>query len=512
MKLAIIIGVSAYDHQSTLLACKNDAEAIYRLIKESNNYSDICFLADSPRGRPAKDAIRDFIEKHKGSRPDELFFFFSGHGARIDGDFFYVFSDFKEDRRETTGLRNSELDGLLRNLSPKLTVKIVDACNAGGRYIKADEDLGQIVDKSAKLNELSKLYFMHSSGEDEVSWAGSKFSWFTESILGALVDATGTVRFRDIASAVADDMIARGQQPVFVSQADLTEIFLQMTPGLTALVQDLLGRGAPAVPQAGAPATSGKVEGTVVVAPEPITLAKLAEISAKDTYCTEEEAALRLASLEAFTKSEMWPKDLTDAFSIVVQRVTSKEIPNPAAIGRWISSSKIDSLFATLNYDSQKYTVEEYKELPRKPSSSAVDSILGGAWRNLFTNKSEKEYKLEKVEKVRDIISGFRYSVASVFEPTIVRFSPKFPSLENYAFCVCCLFSRRTLSIIYSMEHLRLTDWDSVVEPRAPEWKPLSIPLKDESRIKKGIAEIIAQVSEYVISDATSRLNKAPGT
>ncbi|MCL1478042.1 MAG: caspase family protein [Marinobacter sp.] len=99
---------------------------------------DAVYLNKSPRAYEAKKQISDFVEKHKNTDIEELIFYFSGHGSRSEEDFFYVMSDFKESKKESTGLRNTELDGLIRTLKPKLTVKIIDACFSGTQYIKSD--------------------------------------------------------------------------------------------------------------------------------------------------------------------------------------------------------------------------------------------------------------------------------------------------------------------------------------------------------------------------------------
>jgi uncharacterized caspase-like protein len=178
LKLAIVGGISDYTIQPKLAACKNDAATLRSFLSDTKAYSDICFLEPATTGMSAKKSISDFIEKHRGNPVKELLFYFSGHGDRADDDFFYALSDYKTDRREVTGLRNTELDALIRNLSPELTVKIVDACYSGSTYIKAEDDLAPIVQKSAKENKLNKLYFLHSSAADQTSIAGPQFSWF----------------------------------------------------------------------------------------------------------------------------------------------------------------------------------------------------------------------------------------------------------------------------------------------------------------------------------------------
>jgi hypothetical protein len=178
-KLAIIIGVSEYLYCNSLTACENDAGIIYGIFQSLNKFDEICLISESPKALEAKKKLTEFINKYKGSEVSELVFYYTGHGARYDDDFFYVFSDFKEQKKETTGLRNTELDGFFRNLSPELTVKIIDACYSGSSYVKSDEDIEPLLEKSAKENNLKKIYFLHSSSSVETSLASSLYSYFT---------------------------------------------------------------------------------------------------------------------------------------------------------------------------------------------------------------------------------------------------------------------------------------------------------------------------------------------
>ncbi|ELV8728819.1 caspase family protein, partial [Vibrio fluvialis] len=226
MNLAILIGVSQYENCSDLSACGNDVEIMSNIITQLDKYDDVCVISNSPKAYEAKQKITAFINKHKDSKVDELVFYYTGHGARFDDDFFYIFSDFSEGRREVSGLRNSELDGLIRNLEPELTIKVVDACFAGGNYVKSEADIKPILEKSAKENELNKLYFLHSSNSEETSLATSEYSLFSNSFFKSLTQNEGDIRYRDFMAYVADDMAVNGYpKPTFVVQAENTEIF-----------------------------------------------------------------------------------------------------------------------------------------------------------------------------------------------------------------------------------------------------------------------------------------------
>lgn len=513
LKLAIIGGISEYTAQTKLDACRNDAATLRSFLAETKAYSDICFLDPAATGMSAKKSIADFIEKHRGNPVKELLFYFSGHGDRAEDDFFYALSDYKSDRRETTGLRNTELDTLIRNLSPELTVKIVDACYSGSSYIKSEDDLAPVVRKSAKDNQLNKLYFLHSSAADQTSIAGPQFSWFTEAIFIALADQTGAVRYRDLIAAVADEMSRKGgPRPTFVMQADNLETFVHMDASLAQFLNNALGLAMPPTTASGKDGSddvsiaTGADAQSVAVVPPPPTLAQIAEMKAAETYCTREEAETNIGLLSRVAAEECWPKTITDSFELAVSQAEADEVPNNSAIGRWIGNVADDPVFAIPTYVLQTYKVEEYREIPKKPTSK-----LGtlGTFQSLQRLWGEdKEYKLESVEKTRQVLSGFEFNVPAVFKPHSLRFTPKYSSLEHYSAWIVCLFSRRQVTCLYSIEHLPYKSWESTHPPRAAKWKQLSAPLKESGKIETLGKSIIAEIVEFIETDARQRLAK----
>ena len=511
MKLAIIGGISDYSTQPKLDACKNDAETLRAFIADTKAYSDICFLEAATTGIDAKKSISDFIEKHRGNPIKELLFYFSGHGDRSEDDFFYALSDYKTERREVTGLRNSELDSLIRNLSPELTVKIVDACFSGSTYIKAEDDLAPVLQKSAKDNQLNKLYFLHSSAADQTSLAGPKFSWFTESIFIALAGRTGAVRYRDLIAAVADEMNRKkGPRPTFVMQADSLETFVHMDSTLANFLNKALG-----LPEI-SDATNGKepggaTEDTIDAEPLQIaptstpTLAEIAALKATDTYCTRAEAEANIALFSEMVSLNRWPTQVTDLFEITVTQNDPDEVPNNLAIARWIEKTLEDPVFAVPTFVLQPYKVEEYKEVPKKPGGK--NGILGDFWTRSLLG-TDKEYKLETVEKTKQVLSGFEYNVPSIFNPHSFQFNPKYSSLEHYSAWIVCLFSRRQITCLYSVEHLPYKAWESTYPPRAAKWKQIAAPLKDHRKINGLAQSIINEIVEFIEGDARQRLAK----
>lgn len=511
MKLAIVCGISEYQFQSKLDACKNDSETLKNFLTATGAYTDICHLESSTTGLVAKKIISEFIQKHRGGAIEELLFYFSGHGDRTEDDFFYAFSDFKSDRRETSGLRNTELDSLIRNLAPALTVKIVDACYSGSTYIKSEDDISPVIQKSATDNQIKKLYFLHSSAADQTSLAGPQFSLFTYALFQFLVTQSGPVRYRDIIAAVADEISrSGGPRPTFVVQADSLEVFVQMEHSLSELLRASLGISLPSMPSPGSKDSEEVLESELKIdtharSSEKMSLAKLAAIKASETYCTREEAEESIQLMTALLNIETWPQQIIDAYEIQSRTLEHNDVPNKVAIAKWIISLKDDSVFAAPLYETQTYKVEEYREVPTKPDRTEIYGIGSiPSMRRLLG--ADKDYKLETVEKKKQVISGFKYTVDSKFEPHLLHFVPKLSSLEQYAACIVCLFSRRMLTCLYSIEHLPYKGWNVASPATAPQWKQQSAALKNPEKIKDLIKAVVAEVSDFIESDARQRL------
>ncbi|MCA8067639.1 caspase family protein [Burkholderia sp. AU38729] len=503
MNLAIVIGVSDYQFQQKLDACKNDALIVNAVLDKLGKYDDICFLGESPAGSVAKSVISDFVKKYKSQEIDEVFFYFTGHGARFDGDFFYALSDFKSEKKESGGLRNTELDGLLRNLNPALTVKIVDACYSGSNYIKSEDDIKPVLEKSARDNELKKIYFFHSSSDTETSLAGPKFSLFTESFLMSLTHSVGSLRYRDIMASVADDLdLKKGPRPTFVLQADNTETFGVVNEDLLIFTKDALGLNLNQnIPDAPEDEKNDSTESDIV---------KLAQEKSATVFCTREEAERNLAELNILRDEAVWGSEICSLFKLDFSDPDRTYIPNRSAIARWLLANEGDSFFASLRYEQRKYTVEEYKEIPAKPrkigglhgSAALLNSALS------LLGREEKEYRLETVDKIRDVLTDFDYSVDPIFNPLSISFIPKLSAVEQYSMHALCFFSRRSLVLFYSIEHLNYISWGHASTGIAQDWKNIKISLKSIDEIRRACKIIISEATDFVLSDVKSRLAK----
>ncbi|WP_312751060.1 caspase family protein [Psychrobacter sanguinis] len=498
MRLAIVIGISEYDNSNNLAACKNDAILINDILKKLNKFDDICTIIGRCEAKSAKNKISSFITKFKNEEVIEVVFYFSGHGARYenDEDYFYVFSDFNSERKETTGLRNSELDGFLRNLNPELTVKIVDSCYSGTNYIKSGPSLKPFFEKSAKQNNLNKLYFLHSSNSKQVSYAGDVYSYFTYSLCKSLTIDTGSIRYRDIMSYVADDLTSQSIQPTFVTQADYIEEFGVIDDDLITYINEKLEVIDTTVLNSDINDNKSKDN----------DLVELVNTKSTNEYCNYQEAESNINAIKKLIEEEKWRSEIEKLFQIEIELIEdSSQIPNSKSIGNWLEENSKHSFFAEPSYMTEKYIVEEYIKVPKKPKSASSNYLSAiNSLSILFGD--EDDYRLEKVEKEKQVVYGFNYTAKSPFRGISIKFNPEMQALDTYHTTIVILFSRKSLAIFTSNEILPYIDWDKIAKPKCYDWSVEVIPLKNLEEINAHTHEIISTVISFIKNDIFTRL------
>ena len=120
---------------------------------------DILYLTESTSttSKSVKSKLTNFVQKYTSEEIEEVIFYFTGHGSFEEDQFYYVLSDYEESKKRQTCLSNDELDNLLRSLSANLTIKIVDACQSGIRYVKDPDIFRKYLQESEK--NFDKCYF-----------------------------------------------------------------------------------------------------------------------------------------------------------------------------------------------------------------------------------------------------------------------------------------------------------------------------------------------------------------
>jgi len=477
-KIAILVGVSRYDHENALPPCENDLRMVTDIIKSTNKYDDYIVIGKSPKGSDAKSEIASFIRKYQNQEIEEVFFYYTGHGTRDLGDFFFVFSDYVKNKIEQTSLRNSELDSMLKSLLPKLAVKVVDACQAGIEYIKSGEDLKDIFDKSATSN-FKNIYFFFSCTSSEISRAVKDYSLFTKSFADAILSCSGkTVRYRDLMSFISDDKAVTSlQTPLFVVQALNTEIFCDVTDDL---IKAIKGSDEQA---------DGVNEGTQKNA-QPFENRLIETIKNKAIdYCSEQEAQLSLAGMFDIIHTFDFIEFLKQLYEVNTEiKKDYSGITGIKSIGSWLAEEK-ESYFAKVLYEEEEYEAKE-----RVAIDDYFSRIAG----------IPMKYEYKTVIKYRNVVSGIELTAPASCCALEIHFVPKEQILSWYRAFIVFVFSKSKLAIFYKYEKEKEISWNQRETLNGQQWKSIHCNLKNTKEVKDASLSIMNKISEGIISELSS--------
>jgi hypothetical protein len=111
--------------------------AIEQLLRATEKYQEITII-ENEEADGLKSKLRAAIDKVQS--PDELLFYFTGHGHIHQDEFFLCATNFDPKRPNDTGLSTTELHTLLKLTDASLVVKVIDACYSGTLLVKADSE------------------------------------------------------------------------------------------------------------------------------------------------------------------------------------------------------------------------------------------------------------------------------------------------------------------------------------------------------------------------------------
>lgn len=480
MKVAILIGVSEYDTQKQLLGCKNDVYIMENIIDYSSTFEDKLVISDNTTSTNVKQQVSEFIEKYRVSEEniDEIFFYFSGHGLYENEEFYYILSDFDYSKLNRTTYKNSEIDGLLKSLNPQLTVKVIDACESGVRYVKDinDAEVKKILEKS-KAN-FNNCYFMFSSQFNEASYAKS-LSYFTESFIRSIIEhESDAIRYRDIIDFITDDFSFKSiqQTPYYVIQATNTELFANINYQARYEIGNLV---------------SEIVSNPKKEEKRNETLTLVEKIIADSQYYCENFDEVRSVFLNIKEKVEQvnLRGELSQLYDLspVFKNESYYGLPNINTIAEVLEDSK-DELFINIEYTNEEYDVP-------------VNNYLSSFHRALGT-KSEVRYKNE----YREVIDYFEISEEEMpYTQVYIDCIPKYSNLSKYNCSLIFAFSKKNLYIFYSFNRYVEVTWQEY-ELGNVKWRTISnLLLKDEDSIISTINSIIEEFCSYILEDLTTQ-------
>ena len=452
---------------------------MYELIKNLNKFEDILLINKNESTKTTKDKIIKFLEKYNEQDSiEDFFFYFTGHGQCDEDEFYYLLSDFSFSELKQTSLENSELDNWIRNLNPKTTIKVVDACYSGMPYIK-----GLNLVKYPTCKQFNNCYFMYSSQSNQTS-AQSDISFFTASFLKCILNSkNGNLRYKEIIDYISDDFKKNKYQiPYFVCQGKYTEVFGNITTELKSNLSNqfnLILKN---------PQDSKELDSTSENKP---ILLDLIKRDAKK-YCSEDEMMDNLLNIkklfEEYTINNAEIKDIFEyEYKILSDYPDDIDL---APIGNWINDNNN-------NFFSQPtYKKESYKETIKVKKTDPY-SILSSLGRNLYEDK--------EVTKYRNVITGFELTQDVPYNCVKISYIPKYENLKYYSTFILFTFSKTDIVFFTYTSDYKELNWQKRIFNNDNNWKPSTMSAKGFNNIQTFINKVFKSIEDMITTELKTK-------
>ena len=472
MNIAIVIGVSEYlDTQNNLPGCQKDAELIYNILNKTSKYSEILYLNEKQPSAKVKERITEFISNNTKNKIDELVFYYTGHGEFNNDEFYFLLSDYAQEKRKQTSLQNEEVDNLVKTLKPELVVKIIDACQSGKAYIKEANAISKYFQKTQ--DRFNKCYFLNSSLKDQSSFQSNDISDFTLSFVKSIKDhKTNEIRYKDIIDFISDEFENNANQtPFFVIQADYTEKFCSINESLKEYLEKIDFN----------PASVQKSQ-----ANELSLLDKIKKQS--DGYLSKDQVIQILNDIRLEVDKYVCSEKIKDMYSLAITFSENYDmIIEKSTIGKWLDDNPHE-YFAKSKWARAKK--DQYNRF------SPYHLVSGGG----LLNPLEDMY-----ETVRD---GFDLEVEVPYKSIIFDLNSKYPNIDSYTGRVVYVISKRQIRFFYFITNYVIKNWDERQINKKIEWSSSEHPISDKPSVLQGLRKIYDLLEGRVIKELEDKFNK----
>ncbi|WP_203428290.1 caspase family protein [Rhizobium sp. BG4] len=470
---AILVGNATYASENDLPCGRNDVMAMRELLAATGRFEKIidCFDFDADSMREAVRAALPAEEKQ-----DEVFFYFSGHGSQLDGNFYYCGTKFDSRRPNDTGMSHAELHGLFRSASPTTLVVVIDACYSGMPLIKKDLPPPPLVSEGFK-----NVFQFASSMYDQPSMGGETLSDYTQAFIEASIKKTdGAVYYTDVSNILRDSFINNdGQTPFFVYQGTGRETLVDDAKKLDEFrvaIASRLGATRQPIEDVGAE------DDIAVDLPEPPTALQLL-LAAEERIGSADQTKKLIASLFDGVKARAKFVDFTELFETEVTEKAHYDEPT-------IEEFMIRVLSREKRPD--RLVTAEVKMKKRKPTP--LETLSAGfmaAWN-------------------QDYIEQFDLRLNCSLERAqlTLKLTPRFRTLQRLTLVLSCAPSLEHCYVFEMVTTHPRTDWDSFDtegEQAVRRWYKLGWDEGPASLVEKVAEGLLAAVKKHV-EEMTKRL------
>lgn len=465
MNIAIILAVSEYRNTDSLPGCILDGQLIKSLLNETGKYNEVLFIDQETDSIKVKEKLSEFIKNKQGTVFDEVLFYYTGHGDFYNNDFYYILSDFNTNSYRQTSLSNFELDNLLRQLSPNLTIKVIDACHSGVTYIKDDNAFFKYLDDSKQ--RFNNFYFMFSSMSDQASYQNNIISHFTKSFIDSVLRYESTdIRYKHIVDYISDEFEKNAlQKPFFVIQANFTEIFCSVNQQL----KNILSRQIDNSLESKSESDDCKV----------LSLVNLVKNDAEN-YCSEQEALEAINVVKKLAETWQYSSELVDLYSITCQFESDYNSISEykTSIGKWLQDNH-NNYFSKVTYR---------RELIKKNGLKSLGQVI-----------ADISYGFSRDEDYKTVISGFELTVDVPFKLIHIYADPKYKNLDACDCKIAFIFSQVSIRFFYFYSTFKLENWKNYSYDSTSERQTIEVEIKDRDKLKETLSNILNKFDSFII-------------
>lgn len=469
MNLAIIISISEYtDPNNNLPGCKKDSESINKILQKTGKFDEILFINDRLSSGKVKERLTDFIAEHKVNKINELFFYYTGHGEFYNDEFYYILSDYNQDKRNQTTLQNEEVDSLFRTLEPNLVIKLIDACQSGKAYIKEAGAVTKYFKKT--VDRFNKCYFLNSSLKDQSSFQTDVISDFTLSFIKSIKEHDTTeIRYKDIMDYISDDFEkSTSQTPFFVVQADYTEKFCVINETLKKYLDDLDSE-------------------MLVFATKMVANTSLIEKIKKQAleYCTKEQALKLINNIKDDIIGYEIEDELKEIFDCAITFQENYEgIVDKNTIGKWLDENQ-----------HEYFAKSSHSRVRRDKPTNVFSGFRHTGIMNTIIDDAAYD----------SIISGFELEVEVPYKTIVFNLISKFPNIESYTCRIVFLLSKKQIRFFYFFTNFETKNWDERKLNAKIEWLTSEYPLQNKELILVELRKIFNNLVAKAKKDIEER-------